>query len=124
MTKTQRVSISLFAVCVFAISGCVTGVANRMPAVLESADPGTMAAIKAALSEALDRAEVELGPGDLTATSTIAVLPSRPSPYEDRSPAMPILFDIEMRSGSCFIVRRDTNEAYLLAGVACRASGG
>ena len=104
--------------------GCVTGVAYRMPAALISADEETMAALKAVLADALDVGRVELGAGDPTASPVVAVLPPKPGPNEDRSTARPILFDIELRGGRCVVVRRDTGEAFDLAGVACRALGG
>lgn len=96
-----------------------------MPAVLESGDIETITTLKSVLAEAMNTATVELGAGDPTVTSTIAVLPPRPSSYEDRSLARPVLFDLEIRArGGCFAVRRDTGAAYELIGVRCKALGG
>lgn len=104
--------------------GCVTGAAHSMPAVLASGDEETVTALKTVLADALNRSDVILGAGDPTKTPVIAVQPHKPSRYEDRSLARPILFDIELRGGACVAVRRDTGEAFDLTGVACRAYGG
>lgn len=91
-----------------------------IPAALSTMDDATMIALRAVLSEAVGDANITLGPGDLTKTSTIAVQPPRPSPYEDRSTAKPVLFDIFMRGDDCFIVRRDNGAEYPLRDIACR----
>jgi hypothetical protein len=94
--------------------------AAKEPATLAHADPATMAELHAVLARAVGRARVELGPGDPTQTSVISVLPRRPSPYEDRSLAMPTTFDLVIEGGRCFVVRRDTGEEFELQGVECR----
>lgn len=103
-----------------AATSCATGGAQT-PAVLSSSDAAAMAALKSALATAMNAPSVELGPGDPAQNSTVSVLPPRPGPYEGRSTAMPTLFDIVMRGDACFVVRRDSGEAFPLAGVSCRA---
>ena len=105
------------------LSGGCQSYDAAVPAVLETADSETMARVKAALADAVGRAQVELGPGDLTRTSAVSVLPPRPSPYEDRSLAAPVLFDIVMKGARCFVVKRDGGAYYALSGVSCRALG-
>lgn len=124
MTQMRRLLTILLGVGALLSGGCVTGVAHSMPAVLVSADEETMAALKAVLADALEVGRVELGAGDPTTSPVIAVLPPKLGPHEDRSTARPTLFDIELRGGRCVVVRRDTGEAFDLAGLACRAYGG
>lgn len=100
-------------------AACQTGLASQA-AVLENADAQTMAKVKAVLAEAMGTATIELGAGDPTQTPSIAVLPRPPSPHEDRSPAMPVLFDLILKENVCYAVRRDTGEAYELTDVACK----
>lgn len=96
----------------------------QTPAVLAAADAQTMAAVKSVLAEAMDRAGVELGPGNPTQTSTISVLPPPLSPHEDRSTASPTQFDIVLKGSNCFVIRRDTGEEFELKGVSCRPADG
>ena len=118
----QRRRCALAAALGLALAACQSGAgAAETAAVLVRADAATMAKVKTVLAEAMGRASVELGAGDLTTSSTIVVLPRRPSSYEGASPATPTLFDIQLRGGRCYAVRRVTGEAYALTGVACRA---
>lgn len=96
----------------------------QTPAVLAAADAETMAAVKSVLAEAMDRAGVELGPGNPTQTSTISVLPPPLSPHEDRSTASPTQFDIVLKGSNCFVIRRDTGEEFELKGVSCKPADG
>ncbi len=89
-------------------------------AVLENADHGTMAALHAALASAVGRAQVEIGPGDLTQSSTIAVLPPPLGPGEDRSLATPDYFDLMWVDGKCVLVAQETGAQFALDGVSCR----
>ncbi len=83
-----------------------------------------MTELKSVLAKAMNTASVDIGPGDLTKTSTISVLPPRLGPHEQRSPVKPTQFDIILKGSGCFVVRRDTGEEYELRGVSCRAVGG
>ena len=91
------------------------------PAVLENSDSETLAQIKSVLAAAIGRANVELGPGDLTKSSTISVLPPPLASREDRSMAMPVIFDLKLSGKKCYAVQRDTGDAFSL-GVPCRAA--
>ncbi len=105
------------------LGGCQSpgeGLDAPAPAALSSMDEETIATLRAVLADAMNDASITLGPGDLTKTSTIAVLPPRPSPYEGRSTAKPVLFDIFLRGDACFVVRRDSGAEYVLRAIACR----
>ncbi|GAB4517175.1 MAG: hypothetical protein Kow00133_01450 [Amphiplicatus sp.] len=103
------------------MSACQSnGEGEGRPAVLASADAETMAQVKSALAEAMGVAKIELGAGDPAKVSTLSVLPPRPTPHEDRSLARPTQFDIVLKEGRCFAVRRNTGEAHELEGVSCR----
>lgn len=111
-------AFALIGALLFA-AACQTSPASEA-AVLESADTQTMTKVKSVLAGAMSVANVELGAGDPTEAPVISVLPPRPSPYEDRSPAMPTLFDLVLKGDICYAVRRETSETYELDGVACR----
>ncbi|MBL8551068.1 MAG: hypothetical protein JNJ73_13865 [Hyphomonadaceae bacterium] len=91
-------------------------------AVLVSSDAATMEKVRDALADAMGRARVELGPGDLTLTSRVSVLPPPLGPHETRSLAAPTQFDLVLRNGACYAVRADTGAEHALTGVACRAA--
>ncbi len=101
------------------MAGCQS-MAAETPAVLTAADEASMTRLRAVLGDAVGRANVTLGPGDVTQTSTISVLPPPLGPLETNSTAQPILFDIILRGETCVVVRRDTGAAFELAGVSCR----
>lgn len=111
-------------VCVTLLTLACQSTGAAVPAALERADAQTMAAVKAVLADAVGRARIELGPGDLTTSSTISVLPPPLSPEEGRSTATPIVFDLVIKGSSCYAVRRDTGRDYALAGVSCRPLSG
>ncbi|HXI87897.1 MAG TPA: hypothetical protein VNH64_10595 [Parvularculaceae bacterium] len=125
MMKATRGFGALVVMGLFMTGACETDDASSeagSPAVLVSADVETMAKVKLVLADAMGKANVELGPGDPTETSTISVLPPRPTRYESMSTATPTQFDIVLKGSRCFVVRRDTGEAYELKGVSCRAA--
>ncbi len=93
-----------------------------MPAVLEVADDDTMAMLKQVLAGAMDRASVDIGPGDLTQNSVISVLPPGLTPLEGRSTALPVQFDLMLDAGGCYLVRRETSQTYPVDGLTCRVA--
>lgn len=101
------------------LSACQTPDAPA-PAVLENLDDDTMIALRAELASITGRADVALGPGDLTENSTIAVLPPPLAPGDDRSVATPTYFDLMWIDNECVLVARETGAQYSLHGVACR----
>ena len=116
----ERRSAALVLAAVLA-SACQTASA-AVPAVLTHADQVSMDRLKSTLAKAVGRSQVELGPGDLTQTSVVSVLPRPPGPLEDRSLAKPTLFRLEIEGGNCALVREDTGARVPLAGVDCRAA--
>ncbi len=113
---TAATALALFAA---GLPGACQMTDAPVPAVLADDDAQTLAALRSALSKAVGRARIELGAGDPTRLSTVSVLPPRPVAPDDRSPAMPDLFDLVIRDGSCYAVHRDTGDTYELEGVAC-----
>jgi len=101
----------------FVLAACQSVAADGRARV-DMTDPATHAAVTTALSEAVGRGHIELGPTD---GYVITVLPLKPGPYEGNSPAMPTRFDIEKRGDACVAVRHDTGQAVPLPGVACTA---
>lgn len=120
MTHSFYSRVSLFFSAAASLSACQTGGAPT-PATLAAADPQTIAVVKQTLAMALDRARIELGPGDPTKTPSLSVLPPPLSSGEDRSMARPTHFDIVLKGARCFIVRRETGREYALDGVSCTA---
>jgi hypothetical protein len=95
---------------------------TAVPAVLARADAATMDRVKAVLAKEIGRSPIQLGPGDLTQSPVVSVLPLPPGPLEDRSLAMPTIFRLEMEGDACLIVREDTGARLKLDGVDCRAA--
>lgn len=114
---------TLFGMMAATALGACQSNGAAMPAVLETADEPTIAEVKSVLARAMNDASVEIGAGDLTEVSTITALPPQLNPNEDRSLAAPTQFDLMIRDGSCFLVRRDTGEEFALSGVACKPAG-
>ena len=121
MNSGKRHAIFWAAASAFGLFACQS-VGAATPATLANADAETLSRVKTTLARAVNRARVELGPGDFTQSSVIPVLPPPLSANEDRSPATPVIFDIVMEDGECFLVRRDTGEAFVLEGVECRSA--
>lgn len=111
--KYRILSVSLLA----GLAACETA---PQPAVLIDTSPETMAAVTGVLAAAMDRAQIELGAGDLTKDSVISVLPPRPGPLEGSSPAVPTLFDILLLDGDCYVQERASGEMFPLTGIECR----
>lgn len=89
-------------------------------ATLQSADTANIAALKSALATAMGKAHVEIMDADLTAISTVSVLPPKPGPLETHSLATPTLFDLISDGDTCLIVRRDTAQQFAAPGLRCR----
>jgi hypothetical protein len=107
---------------VSAALGCACQSQPPPPAVLARADGEAMDRLKAALAGAMGRSPIELGPGDLTQSSVLSVLPLPPGPLEDRSLAKPTIFHLGIEEGHCVLVREDTGARIPLEGVVCRAA--
>jgi hypothetical protein len=118
----RRTAAPAAAVIAAMLAGACQSAAAARPAVLTRADPATMAQLKAQLAAAMGRAQVELGPGDPTQSSTLSVLPPRPGPLEDRSLAKPTIFRLEIEGQTCTLVREDTGARTPLTGVDCSAA--
>ncbi len=112
MTIRARIVMLLLA----ALAACDTSPA---PAVLTDASPETMTRLRAALAAALGRSSVTLGAGDVTAVPEVSVLPPAVTPLEGNSAAMPIVFDILLQNGDCYVRRRGTEELVPLTDVTC-----
>lgn len=104
-----------------ALSACQT-VAGTQMATVNLDDPATRQALQSALSRAVGRGRVELGPSVSADTSTVTVLPPPLGPQETHSMALPVQFDIVSEDGHCLAIRRDTKEVYDLPGVKCRSN--
>lgn len=106
------------------LAACQLGANTDQLAVLDSADAETVETLKAALADAVGRANIELGPGDLTQSSTISVLPPPLGEFETHSLAKPTLFDLSKKGKTCLLTRQDTGDVFALEGVSCRIPGG
>jgi hypothetical protein len=116
---TARLAATLIPALGVSLGACQSMAA---PAVLTRADPPAMERLKATLAKAMDRASIELGPGDPSQTSVISVLPRPLSPLEDRSLAKPTIFRLEIEGSACVLVREDNGARIPLDGVECRAA--
>lgn len=91
-----------------------------VPATLADDGADSIAALKTGLAAAMERAQIELGAGDLTTSSTVSVLPPPPTTHETRSPAMPTTFTLYVRGDACFAVQEGSETEVALPGVTCR----
>jgi len=106
---------------ILGLSACQSAPAQEpVPAVLVEVDEETVITIRTSVAAALNKATVELGAADLTTSSTLSVLPPRPTQYETRSLAKPILFDLMSDGEVCYLVQQGTNEMIVIEGVTCR----
>ncbi|MEM6557046.1 MAG: hypothetical protein AAF642_14300 [Pseudomonadota bacterium] len=91
------------------------------PAILVEADADSLEALRAGLAQAMNRAQIEFGAGDPTATPSVAVLPPKPTALETQSTALPTMFDLYTRGETCFAIQRGAESEIVLPGVTCRA---
>ena len=94
--------------------------ATAAPATLADSSADTLSALKLALGGAINRANIELGVGDFTATSTVTVLPPSLTEHETRSPATPTVFNLFVKNGACFAVQDGTDTEVPLPDVHCK----
>lgn len=119
----KRISMHNMLMCcaVAGLAACQAATLTApQPAVLTEVTPAAMETMTSVLARAVGRARVELGPSDLTQQSAIPVLPPPPGTHENRSLAMPVIFDLVIREGRCFVKEREGNRMHALPGVACR----
>jgi hypothetical protein len=109
-----------------ALAGCQSGnnakedTVTAQPAVLATASPENLSALRAQIGTALGRANPDFGPGDLTQTGVLSVLPPRLSDREGNSPALPVIFDLLLIDGACMARNRADGGDIPLPGVSCR----
>ncbi|MEM9178681.1 MAG: hypothetical protein AAGA89_03175 [Pseudomonadota bacterium] len=115
-----RATATLFSA--LALTACQHTTAP-VPAVLVEADADSLDALRAGLAQAMDRAQIEFGAGDPTATPSVAVLPPRPTALETQSTALPTMFDLYVRGDTCFAIERGADAEIVLPGVTCRPAG-
>ncbi|MHA7856448.1 MAG: hypothetical protein ACX94D_00070 [Henriciella sp.] len=94
--------------------------ATTAPATLADETPATIEALKSALGSAINRANIDLGAGDLSGASSVTVLPPRLTEHEMRSPATPIVFNLFVRSGDCYAVQDGSEAEIPLPDVPCK----
>ena len=121
MTQRLRMNTFLAAASLLAAACAATTPKTGSPARLASGDDASLVALKAALADATGVRRVELGPGDVTTQSSIAVLPPRPGLQEARSLARPTMFDLVIDGGACRLVRREDGAVFAAPGVRCLA---
>ena len=119
MRRIRLSSVILAATSGLGLGGCQTGAALQ-PAALVEADAEVISKLKTALADAVGRARIELGAGDLKGASVITVLPPPPGPYETRSMALPVEFDLLADERGCYARQRGRLDLIALNGVACR----
>ena len=111
--------LAALATLAASLGACQTLAETGAPARVNLADPGTRAVVLSVLAEAMHRKPIELGPAAAPETSSLSVLPPRPTHYETNSTAMPVRFDVVREGGKCRLIRQDTHEGFDLPGVDC-----
>jgi hypothetical protein len=98
--------------------GCATNVGPQ-PARLSNTSPQTMERVKAVLATAMGTNRIELGPENLSTSTSLTVLPPPLGPMDTRSLAVPSVFDIVKEGPSCALVLRTNGRRFPMTGVAC-----
>lgn len=101
-------------------AACQTIPAASVPALLIQGDTQSAASLIAALEKEMGRSPLNLGPSDPTRSPTISVLPIPPGPLEDRSPALPTTFRLELTGAACALVRETPPRTIPLPATKCR----
>lgn len=94
----------------------------QSPGVLTDTGAANITALKTALSEAVGRANIKLGAGDLDTATRVTVLPPPRGKYEMNSPAMPLHFEIVTDGADCWLVQQDTRQRFEAPGLSCKSS--
>jgi hypothetical protein len=120
MKSTRRQSLLSLSIALVGLGGqgCATP-GPAVPARLANTEVATMTEVRATLARAVGRARIELGPEDMSTSTSISVLPPPLGPYDTRSLAVPRVFDIKIAGGACVLVARDDGQTYPLKGVRC-----
>lgn len=117
--------LQLLATGLLALAGCQSGNSGKEanvtvePAVLADISPENLSALRTQIGAALGRTNPDFGPGDLTRTGVLSVLPPRLSDREGNSPALPVIFDLLLIDGACVARNRTDGGDVLLTGVSC-----
>jgi len=108
------------------LPGCSTVPSGQLaPAVLASADEGSLQVVKTTIAKMMNKNSVALGTNDYATSSTISVLPDRlrapaGAPFSQHDFALPIQFDIMSDGENCYVVKQGTEDYIPLEGVDCR----
>lgn len=98
------------------------------PALLASVDDASIAAVKTAAMDVLNRETVDLGANDFAKSPSISVLPKRANnptgaPFNQQEFAIPMQLLLMTDGSNCFLVKEDTRELAHVKGVNCRSLG-
>ena len=102
------------------VLGACQHTATTSPATLADSSADTLSALKSALGGAMNRANIDLGAGNLTEMSSVTVLPPPLTEHEIRSPATPMVFNLFVKNGACFAVQEGKDVEIPLPDVPCR----
>lgn len=105
------------AVAALALAACASEPNRRPqtgPAKIERGDLGRVQTILRA-----SYPSITFGLPDGTTSSVLVMRPPAPSPQENMSLAMPVVFDILIDGDGCYLDRRDTSETIRLPDVRC-----
>lgn len=114
------VKATVFSGLIAFMLGACQHSATAAPATLADESPATIEALKSALGSAINRANVDLGAGDLSGASTVTVLPPRLTEHETRSPATPIVFSLFVKGDDCYAVQDGSEAKIPLPDVPCK----
>lgn len=101
------------------ISACETLPDDMTPARLTDTSQASLATLADDVATALDKPIVHLGPFAPDEVKTLSVLPTKPSPFEGNSPAIPRNFTIYEQGGDCWLLEDSTSTFYRLEGRTC-----
>lgn len=110
------------AATLISLGACVSNPAPNQPATLGEMDDANTAALKAALANAMGRANIKLGPTGEPPVTHVTVLPPPRGEYEMNSPVLPTHFNIITDGTDCWLEKQDTGEIFPAPDVTCAPS--
>ena len=114
MRQNRMTILAALAVC-----ACQHASAETKAVLADDTEP-TLGALKDALSEHMERDDIQFGVSDPTEQPIVSVLPRSLGADIGMSLALPTLFDLVLKDSVCFAIERETREAVALPNVPCR----
>ena len=105
---------------VLLLLGCRPDSGESSPALLLPKDYGSYDILHNAIFDSVGGMRVESIDGDPTTTSTLIVSPSEPTQYEMNSIFLPVVFELRVKDGNCYMVNKNEQFEVDLPDLECK----